>query len=142
MGSFLCGPSGGTGGAGFGDEVPASGVSVAGILVWHGDYIDAIQLQYSDGTATAKHGGSGGSLTEFPLGPGEFIAMLSGMYGDYVDSLTIFTNIRTFPPLGGTGGNKSYIYSAPENWEVAGFIGASGSYVDAIGIVARESFPG
>ena len=138
MASFECGPSGGGGGAWFGDPVPADGVRVSQILVWHGDYIDGIQLQYSDGTTTPIHGGSGGSLATFSLGPEDFISTVSGRYGDYVDSLTISTNVEMFPQLGGNGGNRNYIYGAFVNLEIIGFIGASGSYVDALGIVARS----
>jgi hypothetical protein len=138
MASFECGPSGGSGGNWFGDGVPADGVGVSQILVWHGDYIDAIQLKFSDGTMTPKHGGSGGNLTTFALGPGEFISMLSGRYGSYIDSLTISTNVKNFPAIGGNGGSQDYIYGAFTNAEVIGFIGASGSYMDALGIVARS----
>lgn len=140
MASFACGPSGGSGGDWFGDEVPADGVGVTQILVWHGDYIDAIQLRYSDGTTTPKHGGSGGNVTTFALGPEEFIFVLSGEYGDYVNSLSVSTNVQTFPRVGGNGGNKPYIYDVPQNTEVIGFIGASGSYLDALGIVGRTRF--
>jgi hypothetical protein len=141
VGFVTCGPTGGSGGNFFIDDFPADGVSVAQILVWHGDYIDAIQLQYSDGSATSRHGGGGGNLTTFTLGPEEFIAALTGDYGDYVDSLTIHTNQRTFPLVGGYGGNKPYIYSLTQNGEVIGFFGASGGYVDALGIIGRERTP-
>ena len=66
-----------------------------GSWVWHGAYIDAIQLEYSNGISTQKHGGSGGTLSAFALSLGEFIPILSGTCGDYVDSLTIGTNIQS-----------------------------------------------
>ena len=141
LAAFECGPSGGKGGSLFVDPIPADGVNVTQILIRHGDYVDAIQLQYSDGTATSQHGGYGGSATTFTLDPGEYISIVYGQCTDYIRSITISTNLRTFPALGGPGGNRAYMYQVPPNAEVIGFTGASGSWVDALGIMGRMRFP-
>jgi Jacalin-like lectin domain len=144
--TYWCGPSGGLGGNSFYDEYPPDGAFVLQINVWSGSYIDAIQLVYNNGSMTPKHGGSGGTLTTWgPWLPGERLIELSGRYGDYIDSLSITTVLypgappRTYKTLGGSGGSIPFKYSVPQNMEIAGLLGASGSYVDALGIFLRVS---
>jgi hypothetical protein len=38
---------------------------------------------------------------------------------------------------GGPGGDADYTYEAPPGFEIAGFYGRSGEFVDAIGVVLR-----
>jgi len=140
METFLCGPSGGTGGNRFLDDISVD-LFIIAIQVWSGSYIDAIQLTFDDNSTTEKHGGSGGSPWVTPAFlPGERVIELSGSYGDYIDSLTIRTTLQTFPALGGGGGGKEFRYHIPDNMHIAGLFGASGSYLDALGVFYRQ-FP-
>lgn len=92
----------------FSDGPIPEGCRIAGIRVWHGDYIDALQLIYEGGegdiTYGTKHGGSGGDMAVFALAEGEYIISIAGKWGDHIDSLTIKTNLRTSMKYGGTGG--------------------------------------
>lgn len=137
--SFQSGPSGGTGGDTFTDDIPADGIKIQSIEIRHGDYIDAVKLNYSDGSSSAQHGGGGGNRSVISFESDEFLTEISGRYGSFVDSMTIRTNVQTFGPFGGNGGSKDYRHQVPEeNMEIIGFFGSSGSYLDAIGIVGRQ----
>lgn len=137
MEAFLCGPSGGTGGTHFLDDISLD-ISIVAVQVWSGSYIDAIQLTFSDQSTTVKHGGPGGSPWMTPAFlPGQRITGFSGFYGDYIDSLTIQTTLGPFPTLGGSGGSKEFRYHVPSDMIIAGLFGACGSYLDALGIFYR-----
>ncbi len=72
---FECGPSGGTGGNPFHDEIPAAGVTVANIRVFSGrnasvgssKYLNSIQLFYSDHSQTVRHGHAKGTRRDIAL---------------------------------------------------------------------------
>jgi hypothetical protein len=57
------------------------------------------------------------------------------MYGQYVDSIRFHTNLRVSPTYGGSGGGADYYYEAPPGWQIVGFYGRSGAYIDAVGVV-------
>src|SRR5262245_47496216 len=141
------GLAGGPGGRRFQDFVDDS-FEVAEVNIWGGFFIDAVQFiyrsRYNPGQVSGpKHGGPGGTLSE-PLGlnlwlqPGEYITEISGRFGNFVDPLQIRTNVRLYNRCGGQGGGQDYQFLTPENFEVIGWLGASGDYVDAIGVLWRE----
>ena len=137
--SFQSGPCGGTGGDTFTDDIPADGVKIQSIEIRHGSYIDAVKLNYSDGSSSAQHGGRGGNKSVIEFEADEFLTEISGKYGAYVESMLIRTNVQTFGPFGGNGGPKDYRCQVPEeNMEIIGFFGSSGGYLDALGIIGRQ----
>jgi Jacalin-like lectin domain len=111
------------------------------VRVRHGSRIDAVGLSYElNGKVVdmPMHGGSGGSLTEFNIASGDYIVGISGTYAAKVDSLIIQTNNNQYSVrYGGTGGSASYCYTLSPNLEMVGFLGRSGSEIDAIGCVFR-----
>jgi hypothetical protein len=130
--------AGGSGGTEFVDaDVPAGG-RIVEVRIHAGDYVDSIQMVYSmpDGRPleAARHGGDGGRGVSFRLDRDEYIVGIAGRYGQYVDSVRIRTNKRTFPPVGGRGGDKDFRIDVPNDNQVTGFIGRSGEYLDAIGL--------
>ncbi len=147
---FKCGPSGGTSGDHFDDEIPAAGVAVTNIRVNHGDndhvagrgkYLNSIRLTYSDHSQTAPHGHDGGNRSttkKIDLAGQEYIVEVSGKYGSYIDRLFIRTSSgQTFGPFGGTGGHTEFTYHVPDGMAIIGFFGSSGDCVDALGILYR-----
>jgi hypothetical protein len=81
-------------------------------------------------------GGNGGTLSEFAIEDDEYITSLRGRCAPYVDSLVIHTNKRTSIQYGGTGGSTDYKLDIQyPNQELVGFLGRSGSWLDAIGVV-------
>ena len=137
--SFQSGPCGGTGGNTFTDDIPADGVKIASIDIRHGNFIDAVTLNYSDSTSSGRHGGGGGVSETVTFESDEYLTEISGRYGNVVDSLLIRTNVQTFGPFGGNGGARDYRCQVPEeNMEIIGLFGSSGSFLDAIGIIARQ----
>jgi hypothetical protein len=54
-----------------------------------------------------------------------------------VDSLRIHTNMRVTETFGGPGGGVDFFYQAPIGFSIIGFVGRSGLYLDAIGVVVR-----
>jgi hypothetical protein len=131
---------GGGGGASFIDNQYPSGARVLEVQVSSENWIDAVQVTYElpDGrtVAAARHGGSGGRPGVFRLDSDEYITGISGRYGKYIDSLRIHTNKRTSSVFGGPGGEQDYRIEVPYRSQGIGFIGRSGKYVDAIGLIS------
>jgi hypothetical protein len=142
------GPIGGPGGAQFNDltdlGLDGSTMRIAGLIIRSGDFIDGVTPIYLDGggqLALPKHGGDGGLETRFGLRPGEFITEISGRSGEFVDSLTVETNLGARIGFGGSGGGPVEGYEVPPDTdgqqEVVAFFGASGTFIDSIGIHTR-----
>jgi hypothetical protein len=131
--------AGGSGGTSFSDSNISPGTRIIEVQIFSGKVLDAIQITYQlqDGrTMTgARHGGSGGQAAVFRLDSDEYITGISGRYGQYLDSLSIQTNKRTSPVYGGSGGTQSYRIDVPYRNQAIGFIGRSGQYVDAMGLL-------
>jgi hypothetical protein len=137
--SFL-GPSGGTGGGNFFD--PEDNQRLARVTIASGDVIDAIQVtrEASNGTLVDfdPHGGSGGAAQAFNLADREHIIRIDGRYGSFVNSITISTDFGQMQTFGGTGGSADFTYQAPEGFEISGFAGRAGAFIDAIGVSLRR----
>lgn len=134
------GPAGGVGGLTISDCVIPAGSRITKIRISAGDFIDSIQLFYSDSNgkshALDKIGGAGGDLHEFRLAPDEYITGISGQHGWYVDSITIHTNKRVSESFGGHYGHEPYSFQVSDGNCVTGFFGRADRYIDAIGIIA------
>jgi len=143
---YKCGYSGEGGGGSFSDDNidivrNAISLSIHQIEIRSAGLIDSIQIIYNvNGTIKKgeKHGGNGGSLHRFELIEGEYIVGISGRYGGKIDSLIIHTNKRSSPRYGGKSGYSEYAYFAPPCAEIIGFVGRSGWYLDAIGVIMKN----
>lgn len=131
--------AGGTGGNLFQDDLIPPDARILEVRIASGAFIDSVQLVYAlaDGrTATSRlHGGTGGQVNPFRLDADEFVIGISGRYGNNLDSLRIHTNKRTSPTYGGSGGRQDFRIDVPQGNQAVGFIGRSGRYVDAIGLI-------
>lgn len=138
-----CGPSGGIGGSDF-EDIPPANARIKSLTVWYREWVDAIQVFWSDGTSSQKHGGGSGDGTTIPLADGEYLVGISGKYGAKVDSIRFVTNQGTHGPYGGDGGDVKYHYNDAKHEDVkptspsvtiVGFWGRAGDHIDAIGCV-------
>jgi hypothetical protein len=130
---------GGTGGNPFQDAAIPSNARISEVRIASGSFVDSVQLAYTlpDGrTATGSlHGGTGGQVSTLRLDSDESIVAISGRYGQNIDSLRIHTNKRTSSLYGGSGGRQDFRIEVPSGNQVIGFIGRSGRYLDAIGLI-------
>lgn len=132
---------GGRGGSGFKDT-PDAFARLSKIKIRSGWWIDSIQVVWKlpDGSQqeSEQRGGAGGSLEEFVLDADEYLTSITGKCGKYVGSITFHTNKRTSRTYGlgkGAGAGKTFKLTAPEGTAIKGFVGRSGMYLDALGIV-------
>jgi hypothetical protein len=156
MALYSAGPSGGPGGGLFqdgADETLTFGGKyrrrIASILIRHGSWIDSIQLTWftlnDDLTGTLEasrtHGGFGGGASKFELNldAGDYITGISGTYKDYVNTISITTHLKGsgYYIYGSNQGPRGFHYSALEGYEVCGFQGGSGVYLDSLGVIFR-----
>jgi hypothetical protein len=142
------GPVGGPGGAGFDDladlGLDASTMRIVGLVIHSQKFIDSVSPIYLDsqgGLGLPKHGGDGGKEVRWGLRPGEFITQIEGRGGEFVDSLIVETNLGERRGFGGLGGVPVEGYEFPPDTdgqqEVVAFFGASGEFIDRIGIHTR-----
>ncbi len=152
-GLLLCGPTGGEGGRAFSDAALLGrfpGATVSRVTVRADRFLDAITLDYVDANeglvGGRRHGGDGGEAHALTLRRGEYITAVSGRFGTLVDSIAIDTNrreralaagahFRILEPRTPFGGE--YRYEAPAGYEIAGFLGRSATFVDALGVILR-----
>jgi hypothetical protein len=92
-----------------------------------------------------QHGGVAGTPVRIGLQAGEFFTQISGRFGQFVDSLTIETSggpngPQRYPSegrFGGLGGIYDYEFPPVNGQEIIGFLGKSGTLIDAIGVRTR-----
>lgn len=138
---FKSGPSGGRGGDDFQDNFSSEGLKIKRIDIWHGNRIDAIQIYWSNGTHSNKHGGGGGTQTKIELDNDEYLVGIQGRYGATVDSISLTTTKRSLGKYGGDGGNVSFDYNTSPQMpkiEIIAFFGRSGDKIDAIGCIFSQ----
>jgi hypothetical protein len=127
---------GGTGGSSFAIYPTIAGSRIIAMAVRSGAYVDAITVWYMDPWGNVYYGGSaGGSGGDFYLAffdADEYIYAVGGRSGQYVDHLYIWTNKKTLS-YGGYGGYYFQYVLPSSYYQVLGFWGGSGSYIDRIG---------
>jgi hypothetical protein len=142
----VCGPSGGVGGSLFNDEpLLEAGTRVVRVEIRTGEFVDSVEITHLRPDETLldlpHHGGFGGEEQTLDLNREEHITSLDGQYGNadtsFVNSIRIRTDQGRSLAGGGPGGDGAYTYEAPQGFEIVGFFGRAGQFVDAIGIVLR-----
>jgi Jacalin-like lectin domain len=144
------GPSGGSGGTQFDFwKESGGGTDVSGVGVIETGTVRCLVIVYR-GTPTnpgrttdLRHGSCGTGAGEIGfdgsrgmgLDPDEYLLGVSGRYGDHIDSIRFFTNKRNSPVWGGSGGNRTFGYTAPAGQMIVAFTGRAGDNLDALGVV-------
>ena len=133
-----CGPSGGVGGYDFADTFLPTERKITEIIVWYEDTVEAIQVGWSDGSNSGKHGRGTHNHTLIPLTKNEYLVGISGRYGSRVDTITFITTDQTHGPYGGEGGEVEFSYNVDPIYpqaQLVGFLGRAGDIIDAIGCI-------
>jgi hypothetical protein len=137
-----CGPSGGTGGEEFVDEIHPQDDRIVELHIHAEEWVNAIQIIHEtiDGRRHlfSLHGQATGACEILALDRDEFIVGITGRFGLYVNSIRIHTNKRVSCLLGGEDGADVYAYEALPGTEIVGFCGRAGSRLDAIGVILRR----
>jgi hypothetical protein len=132
--SYQMGPWGGWGGSPY-SIYPPNGSRIYAIGISSGSLIDRIVIWYQtwDGTIYigGDRGGYGGYFNIQFFSPGEHITAIGGRSGALVDRLTVYTNYKWFS-YGGSGGSP-FFAAVPPGYQILGFYGGSGIYIDRIG---------
>jgi hypothetical protein len=136
------GPSGGTGGDEFVDQILPQDDRVVEVHIHTQERVNGIQIIHEtiDGCRHPfpLHGRAAGVCEILRLDADEFMVRISGRFGAHVDSIRIHTNKRVLPLLGREDGGGVYVYEALPGTEIVGFCGRAGSRLDAIGVILRR----
>jgi len=136
----LVGPViGGSGGNAFNDDnaIPFAG-SVARVGLRSGDAIDAIEIEF-EGGLVLRHGGNGGTLRQLTLNKNETLTDMKICRGPFDNVANVVRYIKIITSRGRKieagipTGDCSSLLEAKESYQIAGFVGSSGAYLDRIG---------
>lgn len=138
------GPSGGLGGKPFDHwKESQEAREITSVAVLQDSSIRCIYVSYKGAPSQLKNGYCDpppGPLSidgarGISLDPGEYIIGISGRYGDHINSIRFYTNKKTSPVFGGSGGTGIFGYTAPNGHMIVGFFGRAGDNLDAIGVL-------
>jgi hypothetical protein len=136
-----CGPSGGTGGEEFADDILPQDCEVVEVHIYAQQQVHAVQIIHETCEGRRHpfpvHGSPTGMPHVLRLAADEFIVGIKGQFGTQVDSICITTNKQVSPVFGREGGNVAYLYETSPGSEIVGFYGRAGAALDAIGVVVR-----
>lgn len=134
-------PQGGPGGDFFSFDPIDHEFEIAGLDVWSGTVIDAIQINYrhrrTRATMAFKSTGLGGTLSQLVLNPGEFITRVEGGGSPYVVWIKVYTSRGRQMSWGGPAAAPGFDFRCDNDEEIIGFEGRTGDYIDAIGAIVR-----
>lgn len=137
-----CGPSGGTGGEEFSDDVSSQDCQVLEVQIYAQRQVNAIRIVHEtcDGHRHTfpLHGRATADCYTLTLAPDEFIIGINGHFGTQINSIRIQTNKQVSPLLGREGGEGAYRYEAPPGAEIVGFCGRARDTLNAIGVILRR----
>lgn len=104
-----------------------------------GRYLDQVQMFWSSGELAA-HGGEGSVLESFILNTDEYITnvRLTAPSGRYIGSLELLTS-QGRSIIFGTQTGKLVDLDVPPNYQVIGFHGNSGRWIDRLGVIAAPA---
>ncbi|KAK4033707.1 Endonuclease/exonuclease/phosphatase [Parachaetomium inaequale] len=133
--------SGGTSGTWFSDVPALAGITdpkPVTLTFGGGSRLDRVGLTRADGTRLS-HGGAGGTEVSLELGPSEYWVEAELCRGERSGKTRNFY-MRAATSLGrtltaGTPTTDCAVYSAPDGWQIAGFVGQDGDEIDQLALV-------
>jgi hypothetical protein len=131
---YSVGPWGGVGGGSY-SIWPTRGGRIYAIAVRSGAYVNAITVWYLDANGQLYAygaGGTGGGYYISYFSADEYIWAAGGRSGNYLDHLYIWTNKKSLS-YGGNGGSYFQYVTPSSYYQILGFFGGSGVYIDRIG---------
>jgi hypothetical protein len=133
--------SGGTSGTWFSDVPALTGITdpkPITLTIGGASRLDLVGLTRADGTRLS-HGGAGGTEVSLELGPSEYWVEAELCRGERSGKTRNFF-MRAATSLGrtlaaGTPTTDCAVYSAPDGWQIAGFVGQDGDEIDQLAFV-------
>ncbi|NTY38193.1 DUF1929 domain-containing protein [Burkholderia diffusa] len=104
-----------------------------------GAWLDSIQGVNASGTLAIR-GGAGGNAATFTVPAGQYLVRVFGVAGDStIAQISFVTNTgQIFGPYGANQGQTHttpFNYTVPAGNKIYGFTGASGTYINALGVI-------
>ena len=106
-----------------------AGMNQNGIMkieIRHGQFIDAIKGVYRDNNETPWYGGCGGQLSIFLVDKDDTIVEITVWQGSVIDAIQFRTQKGIISPKYGGQGGERFVYPAPPEKCLVGFIGKHG----------------
>lgn len=135
--------AGGRTGVGFDDSNLNPVGKLTGIDIKGHAIVDSI-VSYWGAQKGTRRGGSGGSVKErIRFYDNERVTAVILTYGSYIDGIQFTTNLRThrigWVGPGWKNPRQEKTIDIPDGYELVGFWGGAGKYVDHIGLVVRNT---
>lgn len=118
------------------DQVLAQQAKPLEVRVRVGRYVDQVQMLWTNREFPAR-GGEGSSLEAFVLDSNEYIVNVRLTGKRYVGSIELITS-QGRSILFGQQSGKIIDLQVPPNYQVIGFYGQSGRWIDQLGVIAVE----
>lgn len=139
---YNVGPWGGVGGSAYYIWPTRSSSRIYAIAVRSGALVDAITVWYVDANGQLYSygaGGRGGTYYISYFSADEYIYAAGGRSGNYLDHLYIWTNKKTLS-YGGYGGSYFQYVTPSSYYQILGFFGGSGVYLDRMGFYVYSRY--
>ncbi|MBI2567735.1 MAG: hypothetical protein HYV63_11950 [Candidatus Schekmanbacteria bacterium] len=135
------GPMGGSGGEPFDDSSAVGKRSpLKKIIIRTGSYVDGITIQYKNGEVYTHSKDTGGTNSSIEFPDGCWLQEVIAAGGAVMDKITLTRKCldgSTYSISGGGSGGSATTWTAASGYEIGGFYGALGSYVDRLGVITR-----
>jgi hypothetical protein len=131
---------GGPGGVTFIDDYRGT-TPIETVFVWSAQAIDGIRLRWRGNPDLGpRRGGLGGEPYTFVLSEGAVLKAVEGTVGAFegkcvVTSLVLRASDGELSPTFGLSQGERFSVVAPDGYQVAGFWGAEGRIIDALGVL-------
>ncbi|OWY91771.1 hypothetical protein PHMEG_00039511, partial [Phytophthora megakarya] len=129
-------------------DLAEPGQIVHSVTIRAGERVNGVGITFTDTSGqqtTIYHGGRGGHVKEHSLGEGEYVTGIEAHWGEKGDHTRIkFLKLTTNLGNSFEGGNPTKDIgkdSAPEGYQLGGFIGTSGKELDSMGAIWTSITP-
>ncbi|KAG4046199.1 hypothetical protein PC123_g18414 [Phytophthora cactorum] len=123
-------------------DLASTGQIVRSITIRSGERVDAVSIDVTDPsgqTTTLYHGGGGGDKNTLTLGTDEYITGIEAHSGKHFGRTRIkyieFTTNKRNAISGGYPTGNIEKDSAPEGYQLGGFVGSSANELDSVGAI-------
>ncbi|KAL8020841.1 putative jacalin-like lectin domain-containing protein [Plasmopara halstedii] len=113
---------------------------IASVTIWAAQRIHGVTLKVSAPVMkTLSHGVESGDAITLPLRPDEYITTMETHEGSWNGHTCIyflgFSTNKGVTVVGGTRTNTNSIVPAPKGYQIGGFLGRSGIYLEQLGVI-------
>ncbi|EGZ09150.1 hypothetical protein PHYSODRAFT_318848 [Phytophthora sojae] len=123
-------------------DLVAPGQAVKSITIRTGERVNGVGIHFIDLTGKDQylyHGGGGGDNNTLTLGQNEYVTGIEAHWGEYHSHTRVrfiqFTTSANNTISGGTRATKIGTDTAPEGYQLGGFLGTSGVELDSVAAI-------